>query len=39
LRTSSARATTWEKTAFAQAIRWQLDNRILVYNNKTVVFD
>ncbi|MFP4166117.1 MAG: formyltetrahydrofolate deformylase [Opitutales bacterium] len=28
-----------EKTVLAQAIRLQLDNRILVYNNKTVVFD
>lgn len=28
-----------EKTVFAQAIRWHLDNRILVYHNKTVVFD
>ncbi len=28
-----------EKTVFAQAVRWHLDNRILVYHNKTVVFD
>lgn len=28
-----------EKTVFAQAIRWHLEHRILVYNNKTVVFD
>lgn len=28
-----------EKATFAQAIRWHLENRILVYNNKTVVFD
>ncbi len=28
-----------EKTVFAQAIRLHLDNRILVYHNKTVVFD
>ncbi|WP_309386494.1 formyltetrahydrofolate deformylase [Cerasicoccus frondis] len=28
-----------EKAVFAQAIRWQLEHRILVYNNKTVVFD
>ncbi|MGB0372515.1 MAG: formyltetrahydrofolate deformylase [Opitutales bacterium] len=28
-----------EKTAFAQAASWHLENRILVYNNKTVVFD
>jgi formyltetrahydrofolate deformylase len=28
-----------EKSVFAQALRLHLDNRILVYNNKTVVFD
>jgi formyltetrahydrofolate deformylase len=28
-----------EKSVFAQAIRLHLDNRILVYNNRTVVFD
>ncbi len=28
-----------EKSVFAQAIRWHLENRILVYHNKTVVFD
>jgi formyltetrahydrofolate deformylase len=28
-----------EKSVFAQAIRLHVDNRILVYNNKTVVFD
>ncbi|PXA04990.1 formyltetrahydrofolate deformylase [Coraliomargarita sinensis] len=28
-----------EKTVFAHAIRLHLDNRILIYNNKTVVFD
>jgi formyltetrahydrofolate deformylase len=28
-----------EKSVFAQAVRLHLDNRILVYNNKTVVFD
>ncbi|MDP0497138.1 MAG: formyltetrahydrofolate deformylase [Verrucomicrobiota bacterium JB024] len=28
-----------EKTVFAQAVRWHLENRILVYHNKTVVFD
>ncbi len=28
-----------EKSVFAQAIRLHLDNRILVYNNKTVIFD
>ena len=28
-----------EKSVFAQAIRLHLDNRILVYHNKTVIFD
>ena len=28
-----------EKAALAQAVRWHLENRVLVYNNKTVVFD
>lgn len=28
-----------EKAVFAQAIRWHLEHRILVYDNKTVVFD
>ncbi len=28
-----------EKLALAQALRWHLENRILVYGNKTVVFD
>jgi len=28
-----------EKNVFAQAVRCQLEHRILVYNNKTVVFD
>lgn len=28
-----------EKLVLAQAVRWQLENRILVYGNKTVVFD
>ncbi|MEM9026295.1 MAG: formyltetrahydrofolate deformylase [Verrucomicrobiota bacterium] len=28
-----------EKTAFAQAASWHLEKRILVYENKTVVFD
>jgi formyltetrahydrofolate deformylase len=28
-----------EKTVLAQAVRWHLENRILVYDNKTVVFD
>lgn len=28
-----------EKLALSQAVRWHLENRILVYSNKTVVFD
>jgi len=28
-----------EKKVFAQAVRWHLENRILAFNNKTVVFD
>ncbi|SDR87363.1 formyltetrahydrofolate deformylase [Opitutus sp. GAS368] len=28
-----------EKLVLAQALRWHLDNRVLVYGNKTVVFD
>jgi formyltetrahydrofolate deformylase len=28
-----------EKSVFAHAVRLHLNNRILVYNNKTVVFD
>lgn len=28
-----------EKSVFAQAVRWHLEHRILVYNNRTVVFD
>lgn len=28
-----------ERIVFAQAIRWHLENRVLAYNNKTVVFD
>jgi len=28
-----------EKAVCAQAVRWHLDNRILVYRNKTVIFD
>lgn len=28
-----------EKTVLAQAVRWHLDGRVLVYGNKTVVFD
>jgi formyltetrahydrofolate deformylase len=28
-----------EKQVLARAVRWHLDDRILVYGNKTVVFD
>lgn len=28
-----------EKTVLAQAVRWHLENRVLAYANKTVVFD
>jgi len=28
-----------EKLTLAQAVRWHLENRILIYENKTVVFD
>jgi formyltetrahydrofolate deformylase len=28
-----------EQTVSAQAIRWHLEHRVLVYKNKTVVFD
>ena len=28
-----------EQTVFAQAVRWHLEQRVLVYKNKTVVFD
>lgn len=28
-----------EKRVLAQAVRWHLDNRVLAYGNKTVVFD
>jgi formyltetrahydrofolate deformylase len=28
-----------EQLVFAQAVRWHLENRVLIYNNKTVVFD
>jgi len=28
-----------EKLVLSQAVRWHLENRILVYQNKTVVFD
>jgi formyltetrahydrofolate deformylase len=28
-----------EQKVFAQAVRWHLEHRVLVYKNKTVVFD
>jgi formyltetrahydrofolate deformylase len=28
-----------EKSVLAQAVRWHLENRVLVYGHKTVVFD
>ncbi len=28
-----------EKLVLAQAVRWHLENRVLAYGNKTVVFD
>ena len=28
-----------EKVVLSRAVRWHIDNRILVYGNKTVVFD
>ncbi|MBV8641533.1 MAG: formyltetrahydrofolate deformylase, partial [Verrucomicrobia bacterium] len=28
-----------EQSVFAQAVRWHLEDRVLVYKNKTVVFD
>jgi formyltetrahydrofolate deformylase len=28
-----------EKIVLAQAVRWHLENRVLAYGNKTVVFD
>ena len=28
-----------EKSVLAQAVRWHLEHRVLVYGNKTVVFD
>jgi formyltetrahydrofolate deformylase len=28
-----------EKLVLARAVRWHLDDRILIYGNKTVVFD
>jgi formyltetrahydrofolate deformylase len=28
-----------EKLVHAQAVRWHLENRVLIYRNKTVVFD
>ena len=34
-----AKGRDLEKTVLAAAVRWHLENRILVYQNKTVVFD
>jgi formyltetrahydrofolate deformylase len=28
-----------ERTVLAQALQWHLENRVLVYGRKTVVFD
>jgi len=28
-----------EKVVLSRAVKWHLDNRVLVYANKTVVFD
>jgi formyltetrahydrofolate deformylase len=28
-----------EKLVLASAVRWHLENRVLVYGNKTIVFD
>jgi formyltetrahydrofolate deformylase len=28
-----------EKIVLSRAVRWHIDNRVLVYANKTVVFD
>jgi len=28
-----------EKIVLARAVRWHLENKILVYDNKTVIFD
>jgi formyltetrahydrofolate deformylase len=28
-----------EKTVLARAVRWHLEDRVLVYGNKTVVFE
>lgn len=33
------RGSDLEKMVLAQAVRWHLENRVLVYGNKTVVFD
>lgn len=33
------RGSDLEKMVLAQAVRWHLSNRVLVYGNKTVVFD
>ena len=34
-----AKGRDLEKIVLATAVRWHLENRILVYENKTVVFD
>ncbi len=34
-----AKGKDLEKIVFSRAVRWHLENRILVYGNKTVVFD
>jgi formyltetrahydrofolate deformylase len=34
-----AKGRDLEMMVLAQAVRWHLENRVLVYNNKTVVFD
>jgi len=34
-----AKGRDLEQLVLAQAVRWHLENRVLVYNNKTVVFD
>jgi formyltetrahydrofolate deformylase len=28
-----------EKVVLSRAVRWQIENRILLYGNKTVIFD
>ena len=39
VRELTRRGRDLEKTVLAQALRWHLESRILVYNNKTVVFE